>query len=208
MSRESGSIESIEIQNASIPDDFAISDISMEVPEVVNEYKAPDKLGDSFDTFVVQYGGELYKLPAPVSSFISNGWEIKKESKDMIIAGRSYGWVSLVNDNQELKVIANNYSEGATSIENCFMTSVKSGDYNNNTDIVIPRNITIGMSESDLEEALGGVEYEKDASSSSYTDYIIVPGKSKLDYYEILTKDNAVYKIEVNNSPRYSDYVK
>ena len=88
------------------------------------------------------------------------------------------------------------------------MTSVKSGDYNNNTDIVIPRNITIGMSESDLEEALGGVEYEKDASSSSYTDYIIVPGKIKLDYYEILTKDNAVYKIEVNNSPRYSDYVK
>ena len=208
VSKETASIESVDIQNASIPDDFVVSEVSMDMPEIVKKYKVPDKLGDSFDTYVVKYGGELYQLPAPVSSFISNGWKIKENSSDMIVAGRSYGWVTMMNDNQELRAIANNYSEGATSIDNCFLTSVKSGDYNNKTDIMIPRDITIGMSESDLEKALNGVEYEKDTSSSSYNYYSIVPGRSKLDLYEIYSKDKAIYKIEVSNSPRYSDYVK
>lgn len=208
VSKESGSIGAIKIQNALIPDDFVVSEVKTEVPEIVNNYKTPDTLGDSLETFIVQYGGTLYQLPAPVSIFITNGCKIDESGTDMVISGQSFGYVTLMKDNQELRVMANNYSEEATSIENCFVTTVKSGDYGNSTDIVIPRNITIGMSELDLEKALTGIEYEKDTSSTAYNYYRIIPGKSSLDNYEIFVKDNAVYKIEVQNSPRYSDYIK
>lgn len=208
VSKESGGIESIKVQNTVMPDDFVASEVEAEVPEIVNTYIAPEKLDDSFDTFIVQYGGSFYQLPAPVSTFVTNGWKVDESGTDMVIAGQSFGYVTLMKDNQKLRVMANNYSEGATSIENCFVTTVKSGDYGNSTDIVISRNITIGMSEADLEKVLTGIEYEKDTSSTAYNYYKIIPGKSSLDNYEIYVKDKAVYKIEVQNSPRYSDYIK
>ena len=109
---------------------------------------------------------------------------------------------------EKLGVGSNNYNEGATSIENCFVTTIKPGDSDNSAKIVIPQNLTIGGSEVDLGKAIVGVDHEKDDLSDSYTFYHIIPGESSLDNYETIVKDGAISKIEVNNSPKYSEFTK
>lgn len=59
-----------------------------------------------------------------------------------------------------------------------------------------------------MEKAISGVDYEKDDSSDSYTFYRIIPGESSSDNYEIFVRDGAISKIEVNNSPKYSEFTK
>lgn len=208
VSKETATVETVKIENAVKPDDFEESEVSIEVPEIVTKYKAPNKLGDGFDAYIVEFAGDLYQIPAPVSSFINNGWEINKEDSEEILSGGGSGFVSLMKDKQKLKVLCKNYSKGATAIENCFVPTVKSGDYDNNTDIKIPHNLTIGSSESDLEKVLAGVEHEKDTSSDAYNYYRIIPGESILDNYEITVTDGAISKIEVNNAPKYSEFTK
>lgn len=207
-SKETNAIDSVEIRNLVVPDDFVESEASTDVPDIVGKYKAPDKLGEGFDTYTVEFGGDLYQVPAPVSNFIDNGWKVNKDDSEEIVSGRGSGFVSLMKDNQRLRVLCSNYSEGATAIENCFVTTIKSGDSDNNTKITIPKNLTIGSSEADLEKALTEVEHEKDDSSDSYTYYRIIPGESSLDNYEIIVRDGAISKIEVNNSPKYSEFIK
>ena len=60
----------------------------------------------------------------------------------------------------------------------------------------------------DLGKAIVGVDHEKDDLSDSYTFYHIIPGESSLDNYEIIVRDGAISKIEVNNSPKYSEFIK
>jgi len=161
-STETGILKKIQIRNFEKPEDFVEGEVSTEVPDIVKRYKTPEKLEDDFSLFIVQYGGDYYQLPAPVSCFIANGWKIIENETEMVIAGRDNGWVTLMKDNQKLSVIAQNYTETAATIENCFVTTVESGTYGNNTKIKIARGITIGMKESKLEQALSGVDYEKD----------------------------------------------
>lgn len=202
VSKDVGSITAVSIKNIMIPDDFVASEVEIdaEVPESVKNYKAPDKPGDSLETFIVQYDGIPYQLPAPVSTFVTNGWQVNESGTDMVLLGHSTGHCTLVKDHQELRVMVTNYSERATSIENCFTTVVNSG---NSVDVVIPHNITMGMSESDLEKALKGIKYKEDTSSIGYKYYTVVPGKTISNYYEIIVGDNAICKIVVQT---YSDY--
>ncbi|MGI6086140.1 MAG: hypothetical protein ACOYIF_12035, partial [Acetivibrionales bacterium] len=208
VSAETGFVNEIEIQSLAEPEDLVTGEVGTEVPEIVKKYKAPDKLDDNFDTFTVQYGGHLYKLPAPVSCFIANGWEISKKDSDMYLAGRGYGIILLTKEYQKLRATVKNYSEMATIIENCFVTLVKSGDSDNKTEIIIPRNIKLEMSESEVEKALKGVEYKKDTLYSTYNRYLIEPVDFGLYCYKIYTDKGTVHKIEVNYEPHYDDYMK
>lgn len=208
VSKETNTIDSVEVRNLVEPEDFVESEASTDIPEIVSKYKAPEKLDNSFDTFTVEFGEDLYQVPAPVSSFVNNGWKVNEDDSEETISGRGSGFISLIKDNQRLRVLCKNYSEGATAIENCFVTIIKSGDSDNNTKIVIPQNLTIGSSEADLEKAIAGVEHEKDDSSDSYTYYRIIPGESTLDNYEIIVSDGTIDKIEVNNSPKHSEFTK
>jgi hypothetical protein len=208
VSADTGRISEIEVTNLTMPEDFVAGEVDTTVPEIVNKYKSPDKLDDDFDAFTVKYGGDLYQLPAPVSCFTANGWKIIEKESEMVVTGRSFGWVTLIKDNQRLRVIANNYCEKATAIDNCFVTKVQSGDYDNKTEIIIAKNITIGMSVAQLEKTLSGADYKKNDSSSSYDYYEIEAGDSVLDGYEIQTDKKTVTKIVVEYSPKYSDYVR
>lgn len=65
------------------------------------------------------------------------------------------------------------------------------------------------MSQEDLENALSGIEYDTD-EESTYIYYKVYAGKSNLDRYDIYThkSDSKVYKIEVNNAPKFSTFEK
>lgn len=207
---ESKKLNQIQIQNYVSPDDFEAGEVSSEIPEIVGRYKAPESISADLADFTIDFGSAIYQLPAPVSVFEANGWKMIEDATDLEVAGRDFGWVSLMKDNQTLKVIANNYSDQATSIRNCFVTSVKSDDSSIKIPLSISKGITVGMSRAELEKALEGTDYEKDDSSSISTCYEVAPGKSPLDVYEVYVKktDDKVYKIEVGYSPKYDEYTK
>ena len=194
----------LELRNFQAPADFVSGTVTTETPAEVAAYQAPVELGDSFEAFTVEFGGDLYQLPAPVSKFIEKGWTLKEEETEMTVPGKGYGWVTLSKDNQQLRAIANNYSDNAADMTNCFLTSVKGSDYaGEQIDIRIPKGIAKGMTQAELETALAGLDFTKE-ESSSYTYYELAPGKSTMDRYEILvdSESGLVYKIEVKNAPK------
>ena len=137
---------------------------------------------------------------------MKNGWVIKESDTDMTVKAKDYGWVTLRKDNQELRGIANNYSEKATTIENCFLTTVVGDKNTTNVEIEIQKGIKRGISASDLEKALEGVTYEKE-DAGSLIFYSIVGPYSKLDNIEIVVSGETklVQKIKVNNSPKLAN---
>lgn len=181
----------------------AEASVSDEVTEEVKSYQAPTELGDDFTKFIAEYDGVLYQLPAPVSEFEKNGWTVKEEQSDMIVKGKDFGWVSLMKNNQELRVIAQNYGENATTIRNCFVTTVKGDDNTTNLPITVQKGITRGMAKADLEKALEGVDYEFE-ESDMFEYYKITGPDSSLDYVQILVRKdtNVVQGIEVTYTPK------
>lgn len=207
---ESKKLSKIQIQNYAEPEDFIAGEISTEIPEIVERYEAPESVSSEFADFTVEYGGTIYQLPAPVRIFEANGWKVMEDRSDMQVAGHNYGWVTMMKDNQTLKVIANNYSEQATEIHNCFVTSVKSDEFEAKVPMIIARGITIGMSQADLEKILSEFNFEKDNSSNTYVTYTVTPVKSILDRYTIAVRksDGIVCSIKMEYTPQYSTFAK
>lgn len=201
-------IGKIEVENIKKPDDFVESAMSEDIPEIVGKYQAPPAISDDFAEYTVDFGGNLYQLPAPVSVFLENGWSIIEDGTEPTVSGRDSGWVTLIKDNQQIRTLARNYSENATVIQNCFMTDLKTGGHDNKTAMTISKGITLGMSPADLEAALADVDYEKDEESSYYINYTIYPVGTRTDQVSIaVSKESGVVaQIEIQYNPKFSDY--
>ena len=110
-------LSDVEVENIKKPDDFVEGTVGTDVPASVTNYKAPTAISDNFGDWTVEYGGSLYTIPAPVSEFVKNGWQIDKDNSAQTISGRGGEWVKLKKDNKQIKNIANNYSKDATNPE-------------------------------------------------------------------------------------------
>lgn len=201
-------LDSIDVRNFEKPEDFEAGAVSTEIPEIVGKYQAPTAMSDDFGDFIVEYGGKLYQLPAPVSEFEADGWVIQEDDSEMTISGKGSGWVTMMKDNQKLRAIVRNYSEGAVSVSNSFLPKVLGSEYaGEQTSVKIAKGIEIGTSKADLEAAITGLTVETE-DSSSYTYYSVQPKDSKLDSYEIyVSKETGkVYKIEAEYTPSHADY--
>ena len=135
----------------------------------------------------MQFDGDFYQLPAPVSEFIKNGWKIDEEGSDTSVKAGRHGYVTLEKDGQTLYGVVNNYSKSAVPIKNSFLTNLH-GDFDvTKVPIQIYRGITLGMNEESMKEAL----------SDLYAD------EEKRDYVRIFVDKNLklVREIELSNSP-------
>lgn len=203
-------IGEIEVKSLTKPDDFVAGEVNSDVPDIVKMYKAPVKMSDKYEDFIVDFGGSLYQLPAPVSVFMENGWKIVEDASEKSIPGGSSSWITLMKDNQAHKMLVRNYDENATSIENGFVDHIVSDVYSKKTPIITTGGLSVGMTLEELESALSGVDYEKDESSSMSISYKIYPTDSKMNYYylSIIKEKNQVTTIEVQYSPKRAELLK
>jgi len=206
--KETGLLTDIEVSNLTKPEDFEAGEASDEIPKAVTSYKAPASLSDDFADFTAEFGGDLYRLPVPLSEMKKNGWKVTADEEETI-SGRGSGWVTLRKDNQEFRIIAQNYSSDATNYLNCFTTTLKSSELENKTPMTISKGITIGMSQSNLEKALKGTDFEKE-DESSFIYYEIEPVGNRTDTYTIIVNKESkkVYKIEMDFQPKFDDFAK
>ena len=206
---ESGTLEQFGVRYM-VPDEEAIAEAVAQVEDVpiaeVESYVAPEELGDDPLSFTVEYAGDLYQLPAPVSLFLANGWELTKNSPE-VVYGEDYDYVEMRKDNQTLRARVQNYNANAVVTASCFVTEVESDDFGPKVDITIPTGITIGMSTEDVEAALANVEYEKD-DDSDYFVYYEMEGDSYSDSVRIRVdkETDAVVAISVDYWPKELPY--
>ncbi|MGI6017499.1 MAG: hypothetical protein ACOX8M_01615 [Marvinbryantia sp.] len=208
---ETGVLNQFEIDNFAADTEAntaAAAEVSSEPTASVLAYTAPTELGDDLTSFIVDFAGSLYQLPAPVSVFEENGWKVKTEDSDAVVAGGDFGWVTMMKDNQELHVIARNYDANAAVINNCFVTSVEASKYTTNLPMTLQKGITVGMSTADLEAALEGVDYEKEDEDGSFAYYTVTGSESSLDRVSISVnkEDDAVSTLEVSYDPKELGY--
>lgn len=204
VSSETGVLNEIELENMVYDEDSnaaSAAEVSTDPTTEVLAYKAPEELGDDLDSSIVEYAGDLYQLPAPVSVFLDNGWKLDEEKSASVIAGKSSDWLYMSKDNQNFHTMVRNYSQDAASIENCFVTEVEGYIYDTNLPITIQKGITIGMTEKEVKDALDGIDYELDDSTDGYHYYNVKKGD--LDGVEIMvdTEDDEVQRINVSYRP-------
>lgn len=205
---ESGVLEEFEVRNFLADEEAnaaALAAVSDEPTEAALAYEAPAELGDDPMSFAVEFAGDLYQLPAPVSAFIANGWTLKEDQSDMAVAGEDYGWVTLMKDNQEMDCTAQNYDPNATVIQNCFITDVEADKFGPDVSITVPGGATMGMTEAELTAWLEEMEldYEKEDSSDSFHYYNVEGPESSLDGLQFVVnmEQDAVTSISVSYDP-------
>ena len=124
-------------------------------------YNAPDQLGNELGSFNVELDGDLYHLPAPLTAFLDNGWEISQEGLADIEA-YEFGYLSvdLTRGGKTFKMVQlGEINEGVKGVENFFVDGIKNitspeynffGDSNHDIEAVLPGGVTIGTSEREM----------------------------------------------------------
>lgn len=178
-------------------------EISKEVPAQVAGYQEPQAYSVNPLDYVVSYGGDFYRIPAPVSQFTEKGWKILEEGSDISVKGGKHGYVSLEKAGQVLYAVVRNYSQDTVGIENTFVTSL-SGDFEvTKVSIGAGDGITLGMTEEDMKIRLGGTTYETGEDEKGNSCYSCYSDESGQNYVKFLVDRELrlVREIQVANSP-------
>ena len=122
-----------------------------DVPEFLSEYQVPTALEDNITSCVVKIGGDLYRLPAPVSAFTDNGWTISSKP-DKVLSGKKEG-IEITRDGVTLYVHINNLSDYQTIVENCVISKVRV-DSEDGIDMELSGNMKLGTTRAEVESAV------------------------------------------------------
>lgn len=203
--KDDDTLKKIEIENI-VELEGADNSIDETVPDLVKDYVAPKSLGTDYYAYTAELEGVVYSLPCPVSVMLENGFTIDKNDSDSVVAAGGNGWVNLRYNNQTLRTMVENYADYATTVENCFVLTMKSSVNGPEFKLVFPGNIKVGDSEAAVKKAVAGFNCEVSTSDSGYTYYEVSdPDKGVLDRYTITVKDGNVCTLEVKNTtePEY-----
>lgn len=149
--KEEGTLLQADIRNFTEPEGFDRGSVSTEVPDIVTNYKAPAALGSDYMEPSVEFMGDLYSLPAPVSAFMENGWEMKDVAEDAYLEGGGLEFVEMMKENQTVRFSVYNLTENATAIENGFITELSFGNYDPEIlGLQLSEGITLGADKAEL----------------------------------------------------------
>lgn len=149
-----------------------------ETPEYLSAYQSPLALGNDIYSGIFMMEGDLYKLPAPVSVFVENGWKIVEQSGPVVSGGTDQ--IAISKNGKKIYAYVTNFAEYQTTVENCAVSKVNIYD-TDNIKIVIPGEITIGSDYNDVKNAItDDFSYFKGFESYQY------------DYYEYEPRDFSI----------------
>ena len=133
------------------PEGYDKGSVGEEVPEIVSSYTAPTELGDDLLAPQLEFCGDLYSLPAPVSAFLENGWELQNVEDGAYVAGRDLEFVDMMKNNQSVHFSVYNFTQDATAIENCFVRELEVGNYDSDAlTLTLSGGFTLGAKKADL----------------------------------------------------------
>lgn len=148
-----------------------ITETNAEKPKYLKEYKTPAQLGNDFKSGIVEIEGDLYQLPAPVSAFTDNGWQIIQHPGAVRAGNRES--ICVQRDNLKLYLYVMNFANYQTLPENCAVCSVSVSD-TDGISIALPNGISMSSIKAYVESVVTDefYNYEGDTYSSwSYSEY-------------------------------------
>lgn len=158
-------------------------------------YVAPGELGDDVVGYNVSIMGDIYNLPAPVSEFINNGWEIITSCD--VGAGTYVNHVFTMKKNgvtAEFGVY--NFSSKQVEAKDATVYFVSTASYEQpELDLVLPGNIKLGMSRKEVESILDTIDELKKEENNNSVTYTMVRSRSMVLIY--ISDENVVNSIEV-----------
>lgn len=180
--KDDNTLKEVDMRNFEEPEDYDKGTVSDEVPDIVTSYEAPIALGDDMMDTAVEYMGDLYSLPAPVSAFTANGWEIQDAEDTPYVEGGGIAFIDMMKNNQSIHFSVYNETENATALENCFVRELSFATYDpESIAMKLSGDITLGADKAELIKMAD----EKDYISEENDDYLrIYPNKdSKIRNY-------------------------
>lgn len=149
-------------------------------------YEAPEYMGTLFSDYIVEYGGALYRIPAPVRAFTENGWEINEDESDFTVEGGQYGYVTLVKGGQKLYASIQNPSAEDCEVQSCLVTTVFGDMDTTRVPVTAAGGVTLGMSEEAFLNCAGEQRYEKsEDENKDCTVYTFYTDEAGMDYTEV-----------------------
>lgn len=132
----------------------AVTETNEAIPAYLAEYIAPTALGDDLFSGIIQIEGELYQIPAPINTFLDNGWEFSSCPAYVVAGGEES--ITLARDGKTLNIEAANFAEYQTIPENCIVThlSIYESDFVSSE---LPLGITGTMTLNELEDIVPDV---------------------------------------------------
>ena len=180
--KDDNTLKEVDMRNFEEPEGYDKGTVSDEVPEIVTSYEAPTALGDDMMDTAVEYMGDLYSLPAPVSAFTANGWEIQDAEDTPYVEGGGIAFIDMMKNNQSIHFSVYNETENATALENCFVRELSFATYDpESIEMKLSGDITLGADKAELIKMAD----EKGYISEENDDYLrIYPNKdSKIRNY-------------------------
>ncbi len=182
--KDDNTLRQISLRNFTEPEGFDKGSVSGEVPEAVSAYTAPTELSGTFMEPTVEFFGDLYTLPAPVSAFEANGWTMVDVEEDAFVEGSGLAFIDMMKENQSVRFSVYNLTENAVAMENCFVTELSHATYDPEViSMKIAGNVALGADKTELMAMAdeNGYIYEDDTENGYLTIY--KNSESKLDTY-------------------------
>ena len=173
--KDDNTLKEVDLRNFEEPEDYDKGTVSDEVPDIVTSYETPTALGDDMLDTAVEYMGDLYSLPAPVSAFTANGWEIQDAEDTPYVEGGGIAFIDMMKNNQSIHFSVYNEIENATALENCFVRELSFATYDpESIEMKLSGDITLGADKAELIKRAD----EKGYISEENDDYLrIYPNK-------------------------------
>lgn len=196
---ETRTIENIDIANF-IDNAAKVENNTSDTAYLLN-YKSPEVLGNNLLVPNVSFMGDIYSLPAPVSAFVENGWEVT-ESKPIGAGSYDLWGITMTRDGVTATFGVRNFSkyqvDARDAAVDTLMYSTYSEYYRDDLEMILPCNIKIGTPHSELKSIL-----------SEYEGFTMNEGNTNYNYIEIVDditisimvskKTETVYSVLVDN---------
>lgn len=122
----------------------------------VAAYQVPTGLGSDITSGIIEFEGDLYRLPVPVSALQKNGWNLHVSFPSELEPG-DYQIVYLSRGDKEMDLFIVNYGTETAVHSNCFADRWDTGTHS-----LKVAGIDVGASREALAEVLKGRSYEHD----------------------------------------------
>ena len=183
---ESGKLRMLELLN--IEETGQALPAGKPAADPMDTYQEPALPGNTLAESVVEFGGDLYRLPAPVAAFEKNGWSVRRGGSEESVESGQYGTVILERDGTEFYTVVRNRGETAAAVASCLVTEV-SGEQDT-VPMVLAGGITLGMEKEEFLDRVEGIPRKERPEEGDRTAYLFYKNEAELDYTEI-TVDEA-----------------
>jgi hypothetical protein len=163
-----------------------------------SSYSAPDSLGENPLSFRVSFGDALYRLPAPVSEFVKNGWQLY-DGADGVVKAYGSGQLTLSLSGKRWVTWVYNDSDKAALAGNCLVTAIVSDASRGDVPLVLPGGVANGMTEEEALKAYVDLN-DKVSSSGSVRRHVFSDGQDKI-VISVAMDTGLVSRVEVTNTP-------